>query len=391
MFTGMHPGHHGYVGTGVEGVEDRPIDPAVTTLPELLTENGYKCSAVASSTFLLPEFGFGRGFHRFRANIMNDWVRRDDDARTAVDQITEWLDEDVANRDHSLFYFLHVYDPHHPYLPPTEYLDDTDLDLSRPAQYKDDIESVNATSGDYLQMYQNDHNVDSALIEDMRRYHRHSIRYTVGQIRRFVDRLRTHGVFDDALILVTGDHGQEFGERGFFLHRSLYDRNIRQFMAVKPPASADWSVPDTVDTIDFLPTIAHEIGVDIPEQSPGEPLQTKTSVSEPRFCERIRPDTYTVSVERDGTKSIFTYESNYPDRPEKSVIENGPVLKEFYDIAAVRDDEFSQLDSPPAAEELRSIAATFVLTAFDGATTDPGAVERPPQETRENLEDLGYL
>lgn len=72
MFTGVHPGDHKYVDVG--DASDHPIHPDLTTLPELLTEHGYKCSGVTSHSRILPEGGFGRGFYRFQFQNMVNWL-----------------------------------------------------------------------------------------------------------------------------------------------------------------------------------------------------------------------------------------------------------------------------------------------------------------------------
>ncbi len=392
MFTGSHPGDHGYVGHGkVEG-DERPINPDMTPIPELLTNHGYKCSGLVSHTRILPEFGFGRGCHRYRADTMNhsDWITREHDARHSVNQLIEWIDFDVTRRSHSLFYFLHVFDPHYPYIPPLDYLENGDIDLSKSTRYREQFDTARGSEGDYLRMYRNEHEVDPDLVEAMEDYLALSVEYTATQIARLVEHLRSVELFDDALIIVTGDHREEFGERGFFTHSSLYDRNIRPFMAVKPPTSVDWTIPDAVDTIDFLPTIAQLIDVDVPEHCTGVPIQNKTERDRPRITERLRPDWYNVSVELDGIKGIFTYESEYPDRPMEEAIGDGPVLTEFYELDAIRSGDFSELDSPSNTTELQEVAEQFVLAEQSSYSSSVSAVT-PSQETEERLKDLGYM
>lgn len=391
MFTGAHPGDHGYVGFGDTAGAERPINRAYTTIPELLTDTGYKCSGLVSHTRILPEFGFGRGCHRYRADSMGfrDWVTRNHDARESLSQVIEWIDADLRVRDHSLFYFVHLFDPHFPYLPPLTRIEDDDLDLSRPSLYREQFVTAREGTGGYLRMYDGNPDVDPALSAQMERYHAASIEYTAEQVARFVEYLRSVDLFDDALIIVTGDHGEEFGERGFFTHNSLYDRIIRPFVAIKPPASAAWSVPDAVDTIDFLPTIAHEVGVDVPDHCAGEPLQTKVDDPDPRITERITSELYNVAVEIAGIKGIFTYDCPSPDRPSAAVVDAGPILTEFYDLHDVRAGEYAERDEPSNASRFERIAEDF---ATSGADTDvDSSAMRPSVETERRLQDLGYM
>ncbi|PSP32649.1 hypothetical protein BRC64_05900 [Halobacteriales archaeon QH_10_67_22] len=341
MFTGTHPGDHGYVGVDKQEGDDRPINPEMETLASVLADNGYKNSALASHGRIRRQFGFGRGFHRFVHDGMDatDWVERKHDARRSVDRLVEQIDADASHRDHNLFYFLHLFDAHSPYIPPTYMLDDDRIDFSSPWEYnRIKNEFWDETDQDYVKTYNADIEVDDEVVDLMQSYYEQSVRYTA----RLVRHLKTVGLFKQSLIIVTGDHGEEWGERGFFTHTSTYDANIRPFMAVKPPRSADWSVRDAVDTIDFLPTVSTLVGEEPPAHCRGRPLQDGPVENRVWITERLSPDWYSVAVERGEDKGIFTYESNYPDRPPESDAEAGPELVEFYSLPAVREGNCDQ-------------------------------------------------
>jgi hypothetical protein len=86
------------------------------------------------------------------------------------------------------------------------------------------------------------------------------------------DRLRDAGTFDDAMIVVAGDHGQAFmpGE----VWRGLSEANAAQVLwtplLMKAPHQADGVVDDSnVQTIDVLPTIADRLGFELPWDTDG--------------------------------------------------------------------------------------------------------------------------
>lgn len=91
----------------------------------------------------------------------------------------------------------------------------------------------------YFDGYHNEYG-SNPLVQQMEEWYSKSVKYTSEQIARLLRYLKTQELFDESLIIVTGDHGEEFGERGFFSHSSLYDMNIRPFMAVKPPVDSSW-------------------------------------------------------------------------------------------------------------------------------------------------------
>ena len=86
------------------------------------------------------------------------------------------------------------------------------------------------------------------------------------------DRMRDAGTFDDALIVIAGDHGQSFvGEQPW---RAISDENYEQILwtplIIKAPGQDVGEVSDdNVQTIDVLPTIADRLGIDLPFETDG--------------------------------------------------------------------------------------------------------------------------
>ncbi len=103
-----------------------------------------------------------------------------------------------------------------------------------------------------------------------------AIAYTDLVLGRLVDDLRKRGVLDRTLIVVTGDHGEAFGDLhpGNVVHkRALYDENVRTFLLVSAPGAA---VPPSrshrIGTVgDVMPTILAAAGLP-PEDVLGQDL-----------------------------------------------------------------------------------------------------------------------
>jgi len=385
MFTGVHPGVHGYLGW--DDGPNTPIHPELETAATLLAEHGYKCSGIVSHGRIRPQFGFGRGFHRFELDNMTDWVARENDARSTVDRLIEWIEAD-ADKGQNLFYFAHLFDPHGPYIPPPTAVDG-DLDLEAVRRFRE------RTVGPYAdgeQLFNDEPDVSFDVSDVVWKYYRSSVRYTATQVARFVRTLKRYDLFEDALIIVTGDHGEEWGESGYFGHDSLYDANVRPFMAIKPPSSAPWAVPDAVDTIDFLPTISHAVGADIPDQCQGRRLQDADSEKDIRIIEGFGRNWYHVALERNGTKAITTFSGNYPDRPTDARVADGPKHVEYYRLDAVRDGDYSGTDPPPELKrQFEETIAEFVRRGAEvGPATSTGLVNATDQLPEEQLEYLGY-
>ena len=88
--------------------------------------------------------------------------------------------------------------------------------------------------------------------------------------------LREEELYDDAIIVFTSDHGEEFGERGFvgWHAHTLYDELLHVPLLVKLPgaAHAGASLDEQVRGIDVAPTILAALDLDAPVEFEGVSL-----------------------------------------------------------------------------------------------------------------------
>lgn len=385
MLTGAHPGRNGLFGY----LPDRgSIHPTVETLPELLADQGYKCSGLTTSAHLLASDGFARGFHRYSVRPMQ-WKRRRNDAGDVVDQAIRWLERDDISEYGRGFYFLHLLDGHYPYIPP--YPAQTDeLDLGA----LDRFDEAEKTYDEYLEiLYNEPRELTPTDRETILSLYHDSLSYVATQLRRLFDHLASHRVYDESFIVITGDHGEEFFERKFGRHESVNDANVRVGAIVKPPAKSDVDVPDVTDTLDIVPTVARFIGADVPETCDGRPWQDVSGNERARFVERFGFEWYVLGVERDGVKGIYTYEKKGRRRPSEDQLADGPVEIEYYRLDDVRNGHYDDCrDALPEETKtsLRASAEEFIRSAVStDANHDSGGAE-PSQAVKARLRELGY-
>lgn len=114
-----------------------------------------------------------------------------------------------------------------------------------------------------------------------RQRHLLQVRYLDGLVGEVVERLRSAGMYDDAVVVVTADHGVAFqpGEpmRGTFEDEPLdeiYPENVWVPLVVKVPGQGGaGTVSDAnVETVDILPTIADLVGIELPWEVDGRSL-----------------------------------------------------------------------------------------------------------------------
>jgi arylsulfatase A-like enzyme len=234
IFTGLYPSVHGadhprHVGESGRNPGDlldlwpaEPLRSDVTTLAERLAAAGYETGAiVANSGYLNHAFGIDRGFEHYDdreafsllllpqlAGFGLDF--RKGTSRTAeriTDLGIQWID--ARERRRPFFLFLNYMDAHAPYAPPSPY-----------DRHFEDEQSATAT--------QDKRKIDSLQYD-------RELRYLDAQVSRFLAAIEARSLLDGTVLVVTSDHGEAFGEHGFWRHdQALYGELIRVPLYVKP-------------------------------------------------------------------------------------------------------------------------------------------------------------
>jgi len=202
------------------------------------------------------------------------------------------------------------------------------------------------------------------------------IRYVDEQIGRFLDELRARGLYDDALIVLTADHGEEFGEHGCYReHWSTHDGTQRVPLLVKPPASADvgpGSSDHLVTNVDLAPTVAAAAGLEPPDAWQGDSLLPVLDDAVADWRDRIVLDhgLYTAqrAVRTDRWKFVRTYNDGEWDLPERALYDMAADPWEQENVAAEQPEVVADLEDEMAAwaedhvgmegDELREVART---------------------------------
>ena len=238
ILTGLLPSSHGVTDFAV------PLAPTHPTLAELLKKNGYHTAAfigavILDSKTLAP--GLDRGFDFYdnfpaQSTSKSRWGRVERRGADVVQHAQSWM---TAHPAGAHFVWIHLYDPHDPYEPPPPYSQ----------TYKD-------------------------------RLYDGEIAYADSVLAGFVGYLKKAGRYDNALIVVVGDHGEGLGEHGEDSHGIfLYDSTTHVPLIVKIPTKPTSNshggqvVNAQVRTLDILPTVIDWLHIPPPEQLDGESLK----------------------------------------------------------------------------------------------------------------------
>lgn len=241
MLTGMHCVHHQVA------YDNEKMDPDLGTIADCLRREGFFCSAFTGGGFVSSIYGFSKGFDTYDEGAGG--VFQQDSAERLFAAASRWLDERGAGND--FFLFLHTYQPHDPYACPYPFrrmfLDDDaewgDIDL---------MGRLGGKPGIFQPLPDRARRNVVALYDAEIRYTDESL---IGPLMR---KLKELGLYDQALIMVTGDHGEEFFEHGGWGHgHNIFDESLKVPLIVKFPGSrfAGSRIGSVVSLVDIMPTI----------------------------------------------------------------------------------------------------------------------------------------
>jgi arylsulfatase A-like enzyme/Flp pilus assembly protein TadD len=232
ILTGLLPSVHGVTDFGV------PLSPQHATWAELLKKRGYQTAAfigavILDSKTLAP--GLDRGFDFYdnfpaKTDSKERWGRVERRGMEVVQHTESWLEKHRAG---PRFVWVHLFDPHDPYEPPPPY------------------------STKYVEPYDGE------------------IAYADSALAHLIAFLKKTGAYQNAIIVVVGDHGEGLGEHGEETHGLfLYDSTLHVPLILKMAASTRRGtvVDAQVRTTDILPTILSLTNIPAPPELNGESL-----------------------------------------------------------------------------------------------------------------------
>jgi arylsulfatase A-like enzyme len=248
LFSGLLPHQH-RVGRDRKNVHlFGRLDDEVLTLAELLKDGGYRTAAVMNNTFLAPEFGLNQGFDTY------DWQGASNhEIRSASDTVKRglaWLEES----EQPALLVLHFMEPHANYAPSEavrhRFTPDGEPPIPVPFTFEDGQrpEPYSGAELDYLLRLYDEEIADADL--------------GVGSL---VEGLKAAGRFDQSVLVVTADHGEEFWEHGQFEHgKNLHGELTRVPLVLHGPGLAGGEVDVVVEHLDLFETLLEIGGTESP-------------------------------------------------------------------------------------------------------------------------------
>jgi arylsulfatase len=419
LMTGLHPNfenidawtkttNHGFNDFESPHETERPgLSNNLTLLAEILADAGYQTLGFHTNPNLSKTANFHQGFNeyfqfepyldRIRAERTHRLIGNYPPAPVVVNRVLGRLEEGV---ERPFFVWIHLMDPHSPYLPPEKFArrfgrTDTgfsDLEINESLYHLLYTQQGSLRAAKRYPSPEKRGLDREAFVDHLLGLYEGEIRYLDVHLGRLFEGLKGLSLWENTLVMVTADHGEEFLDHDHVAHHEytgLAEELIRIPLAIKPPDGnpKGLSIDDLVRMVDFAPTIldfaslssdaAHMEG-----RSLRPLIEGSTLPPVPAFYSTIR-----YNIVRDG---------RWKYRLEKPGADSRPARELLFDIA---EDPMEERDVahlyPDIVESMRNQYREFARRISDRApplaVSVPGEDETLDVEELERLEALGYV
>lgn len=358
LFTGLYASAHGMTPSKDKILARETgfhLKNENRTMAEFFRDAGYSTTAISANPWISEEFGFAQGFDSFS-------VIRKGTAEVVTNRAIDAINV-LEEKRSPIFLYLQYIDPHHPYRPPEAYKDmfpakGRDAELEKGMQKK-------------IRLYDGE------------------IRYLDDHLGRFFRFLKEKGVYDDAIIVITADHGEQFMDHGEYGHGlMLHNEEIHVPLFLKPNHNAPGSRIDVpVSVTDILPTILSLSKIELPKNLSGVSLFDTKSLGDRDgvMAEVSRTHFQRAFIGADGKKLVMEAAT------EEDFLSGRLKVNGLFD-SIKEPAELMHLDDALRISELQMV---MIETVERSKHAVPKGVAEPQKtvssEAIEQLKSLGYL
>lgn len=353
IFTGMNVvAHCAY------GGNDHILSDDRLTMAEILKDQGYRTICYNSGGYMREFFKLDQGFEIYNSDVVGRFIN-------TVNISQQWLDDNPGEK---FFLFMHTYEVHHPYLPKEPFSSMFKNDYSGPLPDHITIELLK------------DINAGKVTIDEADKAHIISrydaeIRSMDDAFGKFLAYLKSKGLYDKAIIIVTSDHGEEFGEHGKMGWHShtLYEELIHVPLLIKFPDQKfkGKRIKGMVRSIDILPTLLQLLAIDI-----GIRKEAIEGVSLLRGIQKGKVDS-TFALSQLGTNTSALQNDRF------KIIAN-----QLYDL---KNDPGEQKNIANENKKIRDKMHTSLQSYLKAKANAIETKSKVDEETLEELRKLGYV
>jgi arylsulfatase A-like enzyme len=362
LFSSQYPTSHGVVTLKSIYEPNRGI-----LASQYFKNCGFLTAAFTNGGWVHGNLGFDLGF-----DLYENRVKRLNDQR-----IFRWISK---HRDRSFFLFLHTYRVHDYILKP-ENLEFIESDSTSLWKGPFDFAILKEYLGKVVDFSENERQglidlYDAAIIGTDR------------DLGELINYMKETGIYDSSIVIITSDHGEEFGDHGHLYHGDkLFDEQIRIPLIIHFPEGSLQckKVGAPIRQIDIIPTLVDYLGFPCEKSFQGrsflDAIRNERDYDTAVFSSAHHLTSFSLIL---GNWKFITYSNNVKD----SLMDNTSTL---YNL---RLDPHEHIDYTTSYPEI-SIYLQEKLTAIrDSTFTRPPSIPsvgRIKKKLQEELKALGYL
>lgn len=246
ILSGLYPDTH-------KTKEDSSKLPErVVTISEHLRAQGFKTGSFIANGYVSNAFGFDQGWD-FYTNYIREYKNTDVDR--VVKDALGWIDK---QKDTRFFAYVHTIDPHVPYSPPREWREKYwDKPYNGPIRAQSTGDQLAKIKDGSMKLS----DVDKKYLEAL---YNGEVAFNDHHFGEMIQGLKDRGLYEDTVIILVADHGEEFWDHGAVGHgHSLYEEMIHAPMILRYPNKVPTGrrVSHVVQMVDVAPTLYDAAGV----------------------------------------------------------------------------------------------------------------------------------
>lgn len=218
-----------------------------TTIDEVAKKNGKFVAGASANGYIRPERGFGSGWAQYINHIKEGLGLRGEEL------VEKGLSFIQPKRSEPWFLYLHLIDTHVPWRAKSPWIERYDAGYK--GRFASEFgEGPNGFPTD-LSEREKDH---------VRAIYDSNVSYQDEQLGRLIEKLKEWGVYDQTMLIITADHGDELWEDGKTVgHASTLRQTIVHvpMLIHYPPLFPAVKIYAGTEGVDIVPTLADVLGV----------------------------------------------------------------------------------------------------------------------------------
>lgn len=253
LWSSLYPIKHGMI------APDDKLDLKWTTVDEVAKAAGKYVAGASANGYVQPKrWGFGQAWDAFSNHIAEELGLK---AQDVVDKGWKF----VGERKEPWFLYLGTVDTHVSWRAKEPWLSKYDPGYS--GRFSDVFSGENAAKSASLKMTQREMTHVRALYDS-------NVSYQDDVLGKLIEQLKTAGIWEQTMLIVTADHGDEQWEDGRVGHgASSRDMLVHVPLLIHyPPLVKAGKYPEGTELIDVVPTIADALGVQQDAEWQGQSL-----------------------------------------------------------------------------------------------------------------------